>query len=219
MAATQALTSIAIIMISFIGGFIFFYSTSALIKSEKKARMDDLISLLINFVIFIWLAKIVMNIDLLMKDPFAVLAYPSNSHAFYLATLFIIINLLYKIMRQQFKFASLMNTFVPVFLVASFVYEFIQIVWLKNAYSWLHLALLMVLVVIYALLYDRIFSLKLSYYLMLVWALGSLILSLILPYTTLFGYILSPWYLIILSIGQLILIIYNHRGGYYDGWH
>lgn len=211
MAATQVLTKIAIIIISFIIGFIFFYNMSPLSKTDKKKRLDELTSLIINFVIFIWLGKIILNINLLVKDPFAVLAYPSNAKAFYLATLLILINIVYKIVRHKFTIEPIITTFVPVFLVASFIYEFIQVVWVKNAYSWAYLVLLMILVVIYALLHDRITPLKLSYNLMLAWTLGTLILALTLPFTTVFSYTMSPWYLITLGIIQFILIIYNDR--------
>lgn len=211
LAAAQVLTEIAIIIISFIIGFIFFYTMSPLSKVDKKEQLDELTSLIINFVIFIWLGKIILNIGLLVKDPFAVLAYPSNSKAFYLATLLILINICYKIVRHKFKIKPIVTTFVPVFLIASFAYEFIQIVLVQNAYSWFYLVLLMILVVTYALLHDRVASLKLSYSLMLTWTLGTLVLALTLPFTTVFGYMMSTWYLIVISIIQLVLIIYNRK--------
>lgn len=211
MATVQVLKAIAILIGSFIVGFIFFYSTSPLAKSSKKKLFDEMTSLLINFVIFIWVAKIVLNFNLFIKDPFAVLAYPSNSNAFYLASLFIIINVWYKVIKHKFKPETVLIAFVPIFLVSSFVFEFIQIVWVKSAYSWIYLVLLMMLVCIYALLHDRLSSVKLTSNLMLAWSLGTLVLSLTLPFTSVFGYTVSSWYLIFVSILLLVLMMYNLR--------
>lgn len=211
MATTQVLVSLAIIIVSFIIGFIFFYSTSNLEKKEKKTQIEEITSLLINFVIFIWVAKVLLNLSLFIKDPFAVLAYPSNSNALYLATLFIIINIVYRIKRHQFNVQPLYISFVPIFLSASFIFEFIQIVWVKSAYSWLYLGLLMLLILVFVLLNDSVSKVKVAYNLMLAWSLGTLILALILPFTTVFGYTMTPWYLISLAVVHLILIMYNYR--------
>src|SRR5690625_3616935 len=70
---------------SFIAGFIFFYLMSALSKAKKKQQAEEVTSLLINFVIYIWIGKILLNFLTFIKDPLAVLAYPSNSHAFYIS--------------------------------------------------------------------------------------------------------------------------------------
>lgn len=211
MASVQALASIAIIMISFVIGFSFFYFTSPLSKSGKKLQLEEITSQLINFVIFIWIGKIILNITLFMSDPLAVLAYPSNSHAFYIAALFIVLNIGYKMKRHQFNARILLASFVPIFLVSSFVYEFIDIVWNGNTYSWSYLGLLMVLLVLFMIFQERVSSMKLTYNLFLAWSLGKLTLAMILPFTTVFGYTMSPWFLIVLSILLGVLIIYNLR--------
>lgn len=213
MATGQVLTMIAILLISFITGFIFFYGMSPLAKNDKKKQLDELASLIINFIIYIWLSKVLLNISLLVKDPLAVLAYPSNAQAFYLATLFLIMNLVYKKVQQGFKVTPIYTTFVPVFLVASFVYEFIQIVWVQNAYSWIYLVLLMILVVVYALFHDQVNLLVLSSGLMLTWVVGKLALTFMLPFTAVFGYLMAPWYLILLGVLQIGFIIYQRKRG------
>src|SRR5690625_2609412 len=103
MASAQVLLSIAIIIISFVIGFIFFYIISPLSKEEKRKHIEELVSLLINFIIFIWVGKIIMNLAIFISDPLAVLAYPSDSSAFYIACLLIILNIIYKTKRHGFQ--------------------------------------------------------------------------------------------------------------------
>src|SRR5690625_4868656 len=105
---------------SFIAGFIFFYLMSALSKAKKKQQAEEVTSLLINFVIYIWIGKILLNFLTFIKDPLAVLAYPSNSHAFYLALLFSGIHILYKNKRHKPDWQLFLYSFIHVFLFASF---------------------------------------------------------------------------------------------------
>src|SRR5690625_4872518 len=102
------ISPILIIGVSFIAGFIFFYIFSNLHKTEKKEHIQEITSLIINFIIFIWIAKILLNFNLLIKDPFAGLAYPSNSNSFYLAIVFITVNIFIKVKRESFPFMSIL---------------------------------------------------------------------------------------------------------------
>lgn len=120
------ITSIAIIFTSFTAGFGFFYLFSPLTKEVKKKQLEQLLSLLINFFIFIWVGKIILNIGVFVRDPLAILAYPSNSNAFYVATLFIALNVMYIGKKGKINSLQLLTVFVPVFLAAAFVYEFFQ---------------------------------------------------------------------------------------------
>src|SRR5690625_1193530 len=92
----QLLTLIAIIVMIFIIGLMFFYLTRPLSHVEIKQQIEEVISLLINFVIFIWIGKIVFRFSIFIEDPLAILAYPSDSSAFYVASLLIVVNIVYK---------------------------------------------------------------------------------------------------------------------------
>src|SRR5690625_2354324 len=127
--------SIAIIIVLFIACYILFDVTSPLTNHEKKQQLGEVTSLLIDFIIFIWIGKLTLNIKVLISNPLAVLAYPSNSQAFYITVLLLILNIRYKVKRHKIKIIPLLSSFVPVFLVASFVYEFIQIVWGRNTFT------------------------------------------------------------------------------------
>src|SRR5690625_4350813 len=189
MASVQVMISIATIIVSFVIGIIFFYITSPLPKKDKKWQIEEVISLVINFVIFIWVGKIIINFSLFIQDPLAVLAYPSNSTAFYLAVLFLAMNVLYKMKRKGFKPKPILITCIPIFLVANFSYEFIQGFIHEGAYTWSYLGLLMVLILLYLFLFEK-FPEKMVFVLLLGWVIGQVTLAFILPYITIFGYIM-----------------------------
>src|SRR5690625_5226492 len=134
---------------------IVFYFISNDPKEEKKKRIEDVVSLSINFVIYMWIGKIILKLNIFFKDPLAVLAYPSTSHAIYIATLFIIINLLYRKYRHKERISSIVYAFIPIFLSASFLYEFLQIVVQQQPYNKIYLFLVTVLTLGYVLLYGK----------------------------------------------------------------
>lgn len=211
MAAVQVLSSIGIMVVSFIIGLIFFYVISPQPHVEKKQRLEEVISLIVNFVIFIWIGKIIVRFSVFIEDPLAILAYPSDSSAFYIASLFVAGTIVYKVIRYQFNAELLMSTFVPVFLVSSFVYEFIEITWNDNGFSWGYLGLLMVLIILYLLLLNRLSAIQISYVLLLIWATGQLVFTFIYPFATVFGFIMTEWYLICLLALFSGLLIYNRK--------
>lgn len=208
---TTALVSIAIIIVCFIVGYIFFYVTSPLTNHTQKQLLTEITSLLLNFIIFIWIGKITINIKMFISDPLAILAYPSNSEAFYIAVGLLLINIGYKVKRHNLKIMPLLSSFVPVFLVASFVYEFFQIVWGRNTFTWGYLGLLMVLLILYIVLHDRTSSKKVTFFLLTIWSLGQLILAMIMPFTTVFGYMMSPWFMSLIFIFCFVLFIKSYR--------
>lgn len=210
MAYTQVLISISILIISFIVGSLFFYYISPLTKTEKKQQLEEILSQVVNFVIFIWIGKIITNIAIFIRAPLTILAYPSNSQAFYVAVLLMIITIAYKVWRNKFRLYPFLQAFIPVFLAASFVYEFINMTQSENAYAWGYLGLLMLLLIMYIFLNERLTS-NGMFLLVIIWGAGQLLLSFVLPFTTIFGYIVAPWFLIVLVSLFIILFIYDRK--------
>lgn len=204
MPSFQALIPIAFIVGSFIAGFIFFYVMSPLTKEVKKQQAEAVLSLLINFVIYMWVGKIILNLSTFIEDPFAVLAYPSNSHAFYLAVLFSMLHIGYKVKRHRLDGQLLFQSFIYVFLPASFVYECMDIIWMGNRYTWGYLVLLFILLLILMLLQNVALP-KRNGVMLFAWSIGQLLLALILPYAATFGYLMEPWFLVILLAGSIWL--------------
>lgn len=210
MASVQVMISIGIIIISFVASFIFFYMVSSLPKEEKKMHLEEIVSLMINFIIFIWIGKIIINFSIFIRDPLAVLAYPSDSLSFYFAVLFTVIHLIYRMRRHGFDVGLLLTSFIPIFLVANFIYEFIQSIWNENTYNFPYMALLGILIVLYLILFEKIPQ-KTSFILVLSWCVGQLLLSLKLPYIKVFSYMISPWFLVVMLMFALIFSFYCNR--------
>lgn len=219
MVVVSKLMSFGMIALSMVVGFISFYIMSDLSKDQKNRHVEEMMSQLINFIIFIWLGKVVLNFSVFIKDPLAILAYPSNSEAFYLAVLFSALLLVYKSKRQRLDVQAFIESFLPVFLVASFVYEFIQLVWNHNTYAFGYLVLLTVLLVLFFLIRERLATNMLIMMILTVWSAGMLLLTFMQPFVTVFGFIMAPWFIGLFFIISFLIIIMKHRKRDLNGWN
>jgi hypothetical protein len=209
MSSTQL--SVGMIILSLGVGFFTYYFISDLAKEKKKTYMGELLEQLMNFVIYIWIGKILLNLSVFIKDPLSILAYPSNSTAFYLAFFASVLTITIKSKRQKIKINPLLNAFIYVFLIASFIYEFIQIVWNDNTYSIRYMGLLAVLIIVVIMIRDRIATDRFNLILLVGWTLGTLGLALRMPFTMVFGYTISPWFLGFILIACLTILIFKKR--------
>lgn len=207
----SAQTTIAIIVFSLSVGFLSFYLISNLPKKTKKVYMEELASQLVNMFIFIWIGKVILNFSVFIKDPLAILAYPSDSNAFYLAVFFTVITIAIKSKRHKIDALIFSTAFTYLFLTASFVYEFIQIVWNNNIYSIKYIGLLAVLIITLVIMRDRITDYRLNIIILIGWTVGALGLSFIMPFMMVFGYTIAPWFLVLILMFILLLIIIKKR--------
>ncbi|HLR07699.1 MAG TPA: hypothetical protein VK136_00330 [Bacillota bacterium] len=213
MASFSVLIPIAILASSFMIGAVLFYILSPLEKAEKKEQLDAAISLLVNFVIYFWIGKILLNIVTFLHHPLTVLAYPGQSSAFYLAVLLSMIHIGVKKWLQKIDIQKMLHTFLYVFLFASFTYEFIQLIRTENHGNWnyLYLGLLFVLIMFVLFLEKHINKQTLIYSVFTCWSFGQLLLSIWMPYTTVFGYMMAPWFLSLLFIIGVVLLFISLR--------
>ncbi|UOQ94730.1 hypothetical protein MUO14_07245 [Halobacillus shinanisalinarum] len=203
-------SSIIIVVGSFIVGFIFFRLSSPFSKLETKQRSDEMISLLIVFVISLWIGKILVNFSTFLSDPRAILAYPSDSRAFYIAVLFTMVYGEFKMVDHYQKLLDLLFSFMYIFLSASFVYEFVQITWGGGEDVWGYLGLLVTLLIILILLQSKATIAKLTFVSILGWSLGQWVLSTFYQ-TSVFHYYLDQWFYSVIFISSLFLILYRKR--------
>lgn len=212
MANISAIIPIVKAFVSLAAGILAFY---LLVSNEstpqKKQYVEEIVSQLINLVIYIWISKILLKISVFLQDPMAVLAYPSGSSAFYLAVFFSTVTLVYKSKRQKFDVLSFMYAFMQVFLIASFVYEFILIVWDRNTYSIGYMVLLAVLFLMILFIRNHLTKLQIMMIALIGWSVGKLALAFIMPLTMVFGYTMAPWFIILFFLVCLAFIIWNHR--------
>lgn len=211
MAAAGKLTMIGIIAISFIAGIISYYFLSELSKEQKKKQIDEVISQLINFILFMILGKVIINWEIFISDPLAVLAYPSNSAAFYFAFFLSSMVLVYKAKFKKMDITSFLGAFFHVFLTAAFLYEFIQLIWKNNSLNFGYLVVISILLVLVLFLRERLSIYQLNLMAVAGWSAGVLGLSLYQPFITVFGYIVSPWFAAILLSACLFFIVNKKR--------
>ncbi|MRG87472.1 hypothetical protein [Salinibacillus xinjiangensis] len=211
MVSATVMTKIAILVISFFIGFGFYFVVTTDDKASKKKYLDDISSMIINFVLYIWVGKIILNIPILIKDPMAVLAFPSNSHSFYLATLLWGLHIGYKVKRNKLKFNPFLFRFMAIFLYSSFVYEFIQIVWNNEEQTWPYLTLLVILVSGLLMMEGKVSHRILTFLLVLGWSAGQWGLELVFANTTVFGYHLIHWYYLSVVIVVVLVNMLSKR--------
>lgn len=207
MAKVQALIEISILLGSFLFGILFFYFASTYSKEEKKKKIDLVSSQFINYVIFIWLGKIIFHFKLFIQDPFAVLAYPSGSEAFYIATIIFVGSIGFQRYRGKISISDLLEVFVPVLIASSFMYEFIQMQFFqKNALP--YLVLLIVLLIAY-LLFEK--TVAKQAILMLAWTMGLFILSFIAPFVMIFQFMITRVFILISILAMIAIYVYYRR--------
>jgi hypothetical protein len=217
MVESTKLISIFIPIASIFGGIVSFYMMSDLPKLQRKRHIEEITSQLINFVLFIWVGKIILNFPVFISDPLAILAYPSDSSAFYLAVLFSSLYLFYKSKRGQMNMLLFIQSFIFVFLIASFLYEFMQFAWYDNPFSFGYMVLLAILLILFLTAQGRLGSHTLISALLIGWSLGIYILTTIQPFVTVFGYMVTPWFIgLFFAVNFTHLILNQRKSGYIE---
>ncbi|HSI76014.1 MAG TPA: hypothetical protein VK957_08960 [Lunatimonas sp.] len=211
MVETTKIISIFIIMISIFGGILSFYLVSDLPKEQRKSQIKEITSQIVNLILFIWAGKIIVNFPVFISDPLAILAYPSDSSAFYVAILLTSLLLFYRSYKGQLNVLLLIQTMVPIFLLSSFLFEFIQFSWNDQTLSFGYLILLAILIILYLLLQRRLKVHALISTMLIGWALGIWILTIVQPFVTVFGYMMAPWFIVLFFAASLTLLLINKR--------
>lgn len=195
MVITSKLMAIGVMVLSFGIGFIISGLFGGLSKEQRKIYVEEMISQLINLVIFVWVGKIILNFPVFIQDPLTILAYPSDADSFYLAVLFSAVLFFYKSSKWQLDKIVFLESFLLVLLTASFAYEFIQYIWNDNQFAFGYLILLTVLLLVFIFMQKRVASGTSILVILTVWSLGVLLLLFIQPFVTVFGYMITPWFL------------------------
>lgn len=197
--------------VSWLLGFIVFYLLSPMPKAQRKHQIQEVSAHLINFVLFIWLGKLLLNFPRFIENPLAVLAYPSNASAFYLAVLFTLGTVIYKMKKEKVDLPKLLEGFIYVFLVASFIYEFMQIIWQGTRVAPLYFILIGGLIFLQLFLQNRLSANQLVAVLLIGWGAGTLALSVFTPYVIVFGYTIAQWFLLLVLLSGIVFYIVQER--------
>lgn len=211
MATVSKIVEIGILGFSLAFGFLSFYVLADLSKEQRKSQMAELTSQFVNFVIFIWLGKVLFHISTFVSDPMSILAYPSDSRSFYFAVALIALVLVYRSRRNNLNVLPLLKSFALIFLISSFVYEFIQIVADNNKFAFGYFILLAILIGIFFILRERLSVISLLMIMVTAWSIGMFILAYAQPYVTVFGYMMAPWFIAVFFIVSISIFVYRSR--------
>lgn len=187
-------------------GIAFYFFMTDETKQFKKQAIEQFLSYLINFILYLQVGKIILNIPLLIKDPFAILAYPGDRFAFYLATVFTLVHSFIQAKRGKVKLLSLFQTSFAILLVSFFVYDFIELIIADDSRKIILLFLNGGLILLYVFIHNvktgLIFSL---------WAFIQLIFASYYSYTTIYNFLITPIYFIVILLLAAGYKLYKRR--------
>ncbi|SDC32098.1 hypothetical protein SAMN05421734_106139 [Pelagirhabdus alkalitolerans] len=182
----------------------FFWFTSPFETHLKKRHLNYLVDLIITFIIAMIISKMILHIELVFTDPIAVLAYPSDSRAFYMATAVLFIFIYRHIKQGNYNGGEFLNTSVRFILSAHFfslfgslilTTQYVSIVQLS-----IHLLLLMAIVI-----WPKVFDHHFMAVIVIVWGLGQAFASLF-DTMVLFGFYVSSIYYVLIGLIGLVYI-------------
>lgn len=206
MVITETLISAVILAVSAVFGSIIYFMLNEAAKSKKKEIMEELLSQFINLIIFIYIIKIILNLDVFLEDPLAVLAHPSDSTVFYAAIVMTAAVVIYKNLKGRLDLKEFSDGMITLFLTSSMMYEFIHFIIYGDTYAFVYFIVLAVLFLVFYVLYNRIEKRYLLITAVLSWTVGIVVLFFVYGTATAFGYTMRPWFAVLLAAGVTVLI-------------
>lgn len=200
--ATEKLISIGIMASSFFVGTLVFYWISSLDKEERKKQLGEVLNFLFNFMIFLWISKIIINFPVFITDPLAILAYPSNSSSFYLAVVISGVFIYIRMVKQNLQVTQFVKALIQVVLTSALLFETIYYVQDRNEYSLSNMIVFGLLLGIYYVA-EKFNDLQLFTILLFSWTIGAIILFVTQPYLSFFGYLLSLQFIVVFILVNL----------------
>lgn len=210
MVITETLISAVILGVSGVFGSIIYFMMNSSSKSEKKGTLEELLSQFINLMIFIYIIKIILNLDIFLADPMAVLAYPSDSTVFYSAIVLTGLMIIYKNIKGKIDLRRYSDGLITVFLTSSMMYEFIHFIIYDDTYAFVYFIVLAVVFLVFYMFYNRVEKKNILIIAVLLWTPAIIIMSTVYGTATVFDYTMQPWFGILLAAGGILLILFAY---------
>jgi len=207
--STTILMTIGILICSLIVGISFYYVINKSNRKEKKQQIDQFLSYAINFILFVWAGKVILQLPLFFQDPLAVLAYPSDSRSVYIATILLIIQITYHILRKQLHILTMIETTIPIFIATVFMHEFLQLMIEGNRYGIPNLILMTALLFLYLFLHDKQSIRSNTMGIITIFCFSHISFYIVYSYTTVFDYMLHPMYFLSIFVLSVGLFLYD----------
>lgn len=195
--------TVAKIILSFLlGAGVYFIVIQGEAKMKWQA-IEDVFSFIINVILYMWLAKILLHLQMFIQDPFALLAYPSTRQAFYIGVALAVIHSVYKGWKKGEFSTALYDAFVPIFIFSSFIYEFMQLIERKSNYELPYVITLAVVLLYYVFIGAKMSASLRSYTTALLWLVGVFILQWIMPVVTMYQYRITIPFIVIVLLAHV----------------
>ncbi|WP_068672648.1 hypothetical protein [Oceanobacillus sp. Castelsardo] len=191
---TSAVVTVVHYLISLFVGIIIYYLINDKSRESNKNQVNEIISEIVNFVIFLWVGKVLFNYSRLLEDPLIVFIIPSDSTSFYFAFLCMGGLFFYKFKQRRFDVGKFLQAFFPIFIFSSFCYEFIQLVWENNRFSFGYSLVLGILIIVLLLTYGRVNNFHFITIMLVGWSIGLIILAFLQNHIVIFGYSIQIWF-------------------------
>lgn len=208
MPLNSVMLSIGILFASFLGGILFYYVVDHNDKQHKKYELDQFLNVLIQFILYLWLMKIIAQFSMVFQDPMSVLAHPANSMHFLFASIILLVHLWFKYRNNTSATINLFQTGSFIIIASLFIYEILQLLTQPGADFNVMIVVLAALIVTNVLLYGKHNELILSGSLIGVFLIVACGFAFFKGYYMFFGFMLSPYYFLLLIILLAIYLYY-----------
>jgi len=171
--------TLIVTLLGLVGGGLFFYYTSPYENAIKKLHSNKLLDIVLYTMIFTIVAKVLLNVSLFFDDPVAVLAYPSDSTAFYLATLGVVVVMAWSLIKTRTELVPLIDSLFRLIVGSQFVQLFLTLTLTTYHVSMLQLGLLFITLLLLVFLTKQPLNLVMETAIIAVYTIGAFGLSFI----------------------------------------
>lgn len=199
-------STLAVLITSLLFGVVIYFLFGQVSYLEKKRNVDDFTTILVIFILSLWIAKFITNASLALKFPMAVLVYPADRWAFYLGLVLAFIYIRFIFMKKRDKMNELMITMFIILMSAQFIYKFIYYV-LERTPQLIWGMILYGLLLSLSIMWQHKQSNMILGCLIIILGLGNLIQTIFTRVTFFHFYTDWPFWLIVLIIGAVYIIL------------
>lgn len=171
--------TLIVTILGLVGGGLLFYYTSPYEQALKKLHSNKLLDIVLYTMIFTIVAKVILNVSLFFDDPVAVLAYPSDSTAFYLATLGVVVVMAWSLIKTRTELVPLIDSLFRLIVGSQFVQLFLTLVLTTYHVSMLQLGLLFITLLLLVFLTKQPLNLMTEIAIIGIYTIGAFGLSFI----------------------------------------
>lgn len=203
-------SSLVVLIGSLLIALLYYFFYSPFSKKETKKHIDEISNVFIGLAIAIIVGKIITHFPTFLKDPISILAYPSDSKAFYIGILIIIGYCSWKVVKSYDHFQKLFFAFISIFITASLLYEFVMQIFGNGNSSILYLFLLFALFLFVQYVPGKLHYSIVGQIAFLLWNGVQFALTLFTP-TYIFTFIVDSWFYLLLFMSGLFLFFNERR--------